>query len=516
MVRSSNGPATTWLSARARNFLWSHTTWAFAAGGTTTLAFSPFDLYPLALASLSLLFWLWHQADASKAFRLGWMYGAGLLGFGVFWLHISINLYGNMGRVPAIAITLLFVAAMSLYYGVAGWLAKQGSAGDDTALLLAYPAAWVLLEWLRGWFLSGFPWLSLGYTLIDSPLRGFAPLAGVYGLSWLLALSASLCVLLLTRRGLRRTYAGIALATVWTGGALLGMVDWTSPAGRPIRASLIQGNVAQSVKWLPEQLQPTLALYRGLTEQHWESDLIIWPETAVPAFYHRVEKGFLTPLEAEASARGTELLLGLPVRDSDGRGYFNSMLRLGSSRDAYHKRHLVPFGEFVPLDSLLRPVIDRLGIPMSDFSSGPADKTGLELAGYPAALSICYEDAFGDETIQALPEAAFLVNASNDAWFGDSLAPHQHLQIARMRAVETGRPMLRATNTGISAIIGPRGNLLGHSPAFATTVLTGEIIPRQGATPYALTGNTPLVILMFALLSFAAWRKRQPQSVAGR
>ncbi|HEC15815.1 MAG TPA: apolipoprotein N-acyltransferase [Sedimenticola sp.] len=501
---------------------------SLCAGALATLAFAPFALSPVSILSLALLLWLWRDATPGQAFQRGWLFGLGLMGFGVFWLHISIDQFGNIGLPLAVVITLVFVAAMALYYGLAGWLgarlAPPGGGGDGLRLLLIYPAVWVLAEWVRGWFLTGFPWLALGYSQIDTALQGFAPLLGVYGLSWIAALCAGLLVLVLisfpfsskaranpdTLPACDRTLLLLGgLAAIWVSGGLLEAHGWTRAAGKPLRVSMIQGNIPQERKWLPEQFGPTLELYTGLTRANWDSDLVIWPETAVPAFYSRVDEGLLTPLEAEARSRDTDLLLGLAMRGPGGGRYFNAMISLGRQRDAYFKRHLVPFGEFLPLKGLLGPLIDFLQIPMSDFSAGPQDKVLLRLAGYPAGISICYEDAFGEEVIQALPQAAFLVNASNDAWFGDSLAPHQHLEIARMRALETGRYLLRSTNTGVSAVIGPRGEVLGVSPAFRQDVLTRDIIPMEGMTPYARMGNRAIVSIALAMLGLAfLWGRR--------
>lgn len=502
---------------------------AFVAGSLAVLGFAPFSLSFVVPCSLALLFWLWLGATPRQALRLGWLYGLGLMGWGVSWLHISIDQFGNVGLMLALLITLLFVAVIALYYGLAGWLCARLAGGQvPLRLLLCYPAVWVLLEWMRGWFLSGFPWLAFGYSQLESPLQGFAPLLGVYGVSWVVALSAGLLLLLLmglftlpaavtgrakvpALRGLGIKGGGLSilgLALLWVGGGLLHAHDWTRSAGDPLRVSLIQGNIPQESKWRPEQFRPTLDLYTRLTREHWSSDLIIWPETAVPAFAHQVDEGFLTPLANEARAQGADLLLGIAVRHGDGR-YFNAMASLGSSRDAYYKRHLVPFGEFLPLKWLLHPLIDLLRIPMSDFSAGEPAKNLLQLAGYPAGISICYEDAFGEEVIRSMPDAAFLVNASNDAWFGDSLAPHQHLEIARMRALESGRYLLRATNTGVSAVIDPRGMIAGLSPAFEQDVLTQEILPMVGMTPYARLGNAAIVsflVLMLGLAAVFCWR----------
>jgi len=492
---------------------------AFLAGALAVLAFAPFSLSFMAIISLTLLFWLWRDVSPREAFRLGWLFGLGLMGLGVSWLHVSIDQFGNVGLLLALLITLLFVCVLALFYGLAGWLcAKYGGNREGLRLLLCYPALWVLLEWVRGWFLTGFPWLAIGYSQLETPLQGYAPLLGVYGVSWSLALSAGLLGLWFANQLSQSTSrpAGasqfaargyalpvLGLVVIWVGGSILSTKQWTTEAGAPLQVSLVQGNIAQEKKWLPEQFAPTLELYTELSRAHMNSDLIIWPETAVPAFYHQVDKGLLTPLSKEAKALGVDLLLGIAVRHDDGR-YFNAMVSLGANRDAYYKRHLVPFGEFLPLKWLLNPLIDFLRIPMSDFSAGEQGHTRLQLAGYPVGISICYEDAFGEEVIQSLPEAAFLVNASNDAWFGDSLAPHQHLEIARMRALESGRYLLRATNTGVSAVIGPDGGVEGLSPAFEQDVLTREIVPMQGMTPYARFGNWGICAILVFLLGVGA------------
>jgi len=496
----SGQPAAPWLRAVA----------ACAAGALTTLAFAPFDLAPLAVFGPALLFHLWQSGSPRSGFLHGWLFGLGLLGSGVSWLHISIDQFGNVGLPLALLITSGFVLGVALLFGLAGWLSARLAVGHPAArLLLVYPALWVLLEWLRGWVLTGFPWLALGYSQICWPLDGLAPLLGVYGVSWGVAFSAGALVLALEVTGRRRLYPLLGAVVLWICVWGAGTLSWTQPAGQPLRVSLVQGNVPQALKWQPKQLLRTLELYLTLTEAHWDSDLIIWPETAVPALAHRVEESFLAPLAERARAHDSEILLGIPVLESETDRYYNAMITLGGERASYYKRHLVPFGEFLPLKGLLGPVLDWLSIPMSDFSSGDGAKKPLvPLLGYRVGVSICYEDAFGEEVVEALPEAAFLVNASNDAWFGDSLAPHQHLQMARMRARETERYLLRSTNTGISAIIGPRGELLGRSPGFAEDVLSGEISPLRGMTPYAWLGNAGIVLLAMVFLGLGLWLGR--------
>jgi apolipoprotein N-acyltransferase len=487
---------------------------ATAAGALTVLAFAPFGLSPLALLGPAALFWLWADRPPGRAFRLGWLYGIGLMGLGVFWVRISIAQFGGVEPWLAVTIAAGFALSMALYYGLVGWLGARLAGGRRApSMLLVFPGLWVTGEWLRGWVLTGFPWLALGYSQIDAPLGGLAPWLGVYGVSLGTALSAGLRAWMVTPACGRRYAATAGLALLWGAAALAGRVDWTEPAGPPFRASLLQGNVEQRLKWRAEELRPTLELYVTLTDEARASRLIIWPETAVPALAHLVDDILLAPLAEEARTEGRDLLIGVPIEEADGR-YYNAMLALGASgRDAYYKRHLVPFGEFLPLKPVLEPLLDFLRIPMSDFSAGPRDEPPLlTVAGHPAGISICYEDAFAEEVAEALPAAAFLVNASNDAWFGDSLAPHQHLEIARMRAKETQRYLLRATNTGISAVIAPSGRIGAQTKLFEKAVLTAEITPLAGATPYVLLGNAAPVglALLMALVGARVARRGQP------
>jgi len=500
---------------------------ALAAGALLPLAFAPVNIFPLAVLAPALLFALWLNVSARRALWRGWLFGVGQFGVGVSWVYVAIHDFGYAGVPLAALLTALFVAFLALFPALLGYLVTRlcmrgtllprghekrthptARVTPAAKLVLVFPAAWTLFEWLRGWVLSGFPWLHLGYSQIDTPLAGLAPLLGVYGVSWATAASAGLVAWLALAARKQKIVALVMLAVIWGGAALLGGVTWTQPAGPALRASLIQGNIPQDVKWMAEQRARSLQLYAQLTRQHWDSDLIVWPEAALTVFYHQIADNYLAELSAEARTHGADLVIGLSVQDQHSGRYYNALVTPGAQPGFYFKRHLVPFGDYVPLQEWLRGLIGFFDLPMSGYSAGAEDQAPLRAAGYVLGASICYEDAFGEEMIRALPEAALLVNGTNNAWYGNSFAPHQHLQISRMRALETGRPMLRATTNGISAIIDAKGEITAHSPQFSTYVLTGAAQPMRGATPYVRLGNYAVLIIVLVSLVWPLWRAR--------
>jgi len=477
---------------------------ALSTGGLTVLAFAPFSLYPVAFLTLALLYELLSRSNARQGFLLGWSFGIGLMGIGIFWIRISLNQYGNMEPWLAQLLTLLLVAAVALYYGIAGAAVAGFKTGPRwSGPLLAFPAIWALTEWLRGWLFTGFPWLAIGYSQIDSPLAGLAPLVGVYGVGLAVALCAGLLWAILRWQGKARYTALAGLVLTCLVGAALNRIEWTEPVGESFRATVVQANIPQSVKWDPDKRIPSLRAYVELTRESRNSELIVWPETAVPDFLHQVRNAFIEPLAEEAREQGSELVIGIPVMDLEARVYFNGLLSLGTVEDVYRKRHLVPFGEFIPFKGWLGPIARLFEVPMSDFSAGEAPRPLLRVGKRLAGASICYEDIFPAEVKEALPEAAYLINVSNDAWFGDSLAPHQHLEMARMRALENERWMVRATNTGISAVLGHKGEIIGVVPAFERGLFTAEVQPRGGATPFVRVGNWLAIGLASLMLALA-------------
>lgn len=476
---------------------------AALAGAATVGAFAPFELLPLAILGPAVLLWLWQGAGPGVAARRGFAFGLGLFGAGVHWVWVSIHTFGHTPVVLATGLTIAFVLVLAGYFALQGavgaWLARRLTArgvAPGTLLLVLHPALWVLVEWLRSWLFTGFPWLQLGYAAGEGPLAGWVPILGVFGASALLVLSAALLVRLLRppRRG-----PVVALAGLWLASPLLFLPTWTEPTGETHSVAMIQGDVDQDEKWRPANRGWILERYIRLSRQHAGADLILWPETAVPAFYQQVSGSVLEPLAAELRQQGSDLVVGAPWRGEDG--YYNVLARVGAEA-RYTKHHLVPFGEYLPFDAWLRGLIEFFDLPMSDFRPGPPRQPPLTAGGMEMGVSICYEDAFGGEVRAPLPGAGVLVNVSNDAWWGDTIGPHQHLEIAAFRALEAGRPLLRATNNGITARIDHRGRVAERLPQFQPAVLTTEVESRTGATPWVRWGNGP--VLWAAVLALAA------------
>jgi apolipoprotein N-acyltransferase len=476
---------------------------ALLGGAATVLAFAPFELHPLAFLTFALLVHLWTHAPPRRCAWIGFWFGLGLLGAGVSWVYVSLHQFGGMPAPLAAFATAAFCAFLALFPAAAGWLQARVPAGDAVRACLLMPAAWVLFEWLRGWIMTGFPWLAVGYATAGWPLQGYAPLGGVYALSFITLSVAGMLWLIF--RDKRKVVFAITALAVLLGGEALRRVKWTAPIGEPVSTALLQGNIEQEMKFRPERYARILETYAALAEAT-QARLIVFPETAVPGFFDRVDPAYLRRLDAAAKRNNGDLLLGVPYRQ--GRNaYYNSVLTLGMSPpQAYHKVHLVPFGEFVPPG--FRWTLDLLSIPLSDFSRGTLEQPPLEVAGQRVAVNVCYEDAFGDEIARRAPEATLLVNVSNVAWFGDSLAPAQHLQIARLRAIETGRMHLAATNTGITAAIDRDGRVLKRLPQFAEGALEISAQGYSGATPYMRLHDWPIILISLGLLGLFVVRTR--------
>lgn len=448
---------------------------------------------------------------------LGWGFGAGAVAAATHWLYVSMHVYGGMPAVMAAVAVLLLAAALGLLYGLALALASRLARALQaaTVFLLLMPTCWMLADWTRGWIFTGFPWVATGYAHTGSPLAGYAPLVGVYGVGWLAALAAAGISLMLQQRRLHPVALGLLVALP-LGGLALERIDWTEPLGAPISVRLLQGNVPQDLKFDASRLSASLDLYRQmLTEQ--PADLIATPETALPLLSSRLPPGYLDQLATFSAASNSSLLIGLPAAGAPGL-YYNSVLGIRDGNHAafrYDKHHLVPFGEFIPIG--FRWFVDMMQIPLGDFGRGDLQQPAFSVKDQWILPNICYEDLFGEEIAAQLRAAAFLgqpvasllLNVSNIAWFGNTIALPQHLQISQMRSLETGRPMLRATNTGMTAVIDARGRVRGHLEPGTLGTLEAQVQGMQGLTPYVRFGNSLPVGAALLLLGLLWLRARQ-------
>ena len=481
---------------------------AIIAGAIVPLAFAPYNFYLISILSLSVLFLLWIETkSANETFFLGYLFGFTMFGVGVNWLHISINLFGGMNIVGAYFFTFLLISFISLYPALCGYFTNRYL---KDFYYIALPALWLITEWCRGWVLTGFPWLNIGTSQTDSLFVNFAPVIGDYGISFIICVIAVSIILLIRGNTKQRIINSVLIILILISSFLLKNINWTEINGQELSVTLVQGAIPQKIKWNPEYREKTYEIYSGLSEPYWSSDLIIWPETAIPSYYHLADD-FINRIEKkrQRSQSDTIFMSGIVNKNLSSDRYFNSILLIDEEHHFYNKHHLVPFGEYLPFKSLLDRLLRFLRIPMSDFSSGDVKHKTLETEKAIFGMSICYEDAYGTEVRRSLPDANILINVSNDAWFGDSIAPHQHLQITRMRAIENGRYLIRSTNTGISAVINNHGEIVARSPQFEPYALNTTVKLFIGETPYSKFGNGLILSISFIILLIAITLQRK-------
>ena len=471
---------------------------------------APMSAWPSTLLSIAALLYLMHRKSQQSAFFIGWLYGVGLFGAGVSWVYVSIQVHGQAPPLLAGTLTALFCLGLATLTGLQMALYRRCSRGRKTPSSLLFAAIWVLFEWLRSWLFTGFPWLYAGYIALDTPAAGWAPVVGVYGLSFLIAgLSAAIGSLALnTASALRKRGAE---ASIWVIIILTGMplsaVSWTQDRSAPLTVAIYQPNIPLEKKWDRRYFRAIQQQYTDNSRPYFKNtDLVLWPESALPTYKDRIED-YLSLISTEATETGTTLITGIPTRDAQG-GY-NSIVALGLGAGEYRKQKLVPFGEYVPFEENLRGLIQFFDLPMSNFIPGPNVPPILSAGPLKVASFICYEIVYPDFVWQGARDAALLVTVSNDSWFGHSIGPLQHLQMARFRALETGRPLLRGTNNGVSAIIDHKGGLLVATPQFQEVVITGEVQPKTGLTPLMWLGSTPILAFCGLLIVAAAYRRQR-------
>ncbi|MFK7855512.1 MAG: apolipoprotein N-acyltransferase [Granulosicoccus sp.] len=481
---------------------------ALIGGLALPFSFAPTLIWPLALLSVGGLYFLIQSASPKQGFWIGWVFGLGYFGIGVHWVYYSLHLFGAAIAPLAVLLTFVFVLVMTVFPAVSASLwCRYKLARSPYLNVLLFASLWVLSEILRGKILDGFPWILLGYSQTSGPLGHLAPFMGVYGISFFIVLVAGLLVVLMQQTG-RSRVATLMVLLVGGGVALsLKSINFSEPLGSPVTVRMVQANIPQEMKFSRERLQNALNQYVGMStgKSLQDVDLIIWPETAIPTYFDRVDAA-LEPFINSMDAQGVDILSGGFQRDGDN--IYNAVRQLGGDRAVYRKRHLVPFGEYMPLRFILDFAARYIDIPMSDLAAGSGPHVPLQMQGTSIGVSICYEDVYGEEMRALLPASGLLVNVSNDAWFGDSSAPHQHEQKAQMRAREFARPLVRVTNTGVSSAIDHNGNILGRIKHNEAGTLDISVQPRSGQTLYASTGNWPVIVVALMLLVFVVFKSK--------
>jgi apolipoprotein N-acyltransferase len=489
-----------------KNIVWDFI--ALLAGATLILAFAPYQIFPLAIIVPAILALLWFKTTRLRAFWRGFLFGLGLFGCGVYWVYISMHRFADVPMPLAVFLTFGFVAILSLFPAFTGYIINRFFPVPNAAkLILAMPCVWVVMEWLRSWLFTGFPWLYIGYTQIYSPLSGYAAIFSVYGVSFATVLSGTL---LLTawfdyqQKSYKNMYLKLlALTLLWLLGFALTLIPWTKPFGRPLTVSIVQGSIPQQLKWDPDNVELSFSRYQDLSENLWgKSQLIIWPEAALPVPLQEIES-FIQGLNEKAIKSGSELILGIPIAAATKNDYYNAIITLGKNNEAYLKRHLVPFGEYTPFSKLLSPVLSFMKIPMSTMLAGRPNQQPLLINGVKVSAFICYEIAFPELVLNKDRDLGIILSVVNDAWFGESNAQAEQLQIAQMRALELGRPVLVASNDGISAIISAKGTIDKTIPPYQAGVLTGTVQPMQGLTPWQRFKLDPLIFIILISIVYA-------------
>ena len=497
---------------------------AMGAGAIYPLAFAPFHWFPLLLVSVALFWWLLNRAPSHWAL-LAWMYGLGKYGVGISWVYVSIHQYGGASPLLAGFLVTAFVALMALFCLPIGWfvgaLLSSSKGLGRGVLAMAFLASWLLMEWLLTWFLTGFPWLFAGHAMLGTPLQGFAPVFGVLGVTLVAVLAGLLLQTVVdkTQIAAQRGYAVGALLLIAGLGMTLNSVSWVTSQGR-YDVALVQGNIDQAIKWDQDQRFVNVRTHMGLSAAHWDADVLIWPEAALTLFGMEAKQA-TNALQSQARSSQTNMIVGMPdVRRQNGEEtqFFNTVQGFGLAEGRFAKHHLVPFGEYVPLQDYLRGLIEFFDLPMSVATPGPRRQPNirLQLPGMQqpveAASAVCYEIAYGDTVRGLAKTSGVLLTVSNDTWFGGSIGPHQHMQIAQMRALENGRWLLRATNSGLTGVVNERGAITAQLPQFEPAVLRAEFAVMLGATPYAYLGDWPVLGVVLVMLLVVLVRLRRSPS----
>lgn len=482
--------------------------YAFLLGCLAILAYAPVGVSPVILISLMGLFWLWHKSDSYlNAMRIGLWFGIGFFGVGVSWLISSMYVFSGMPLWLSILATFGFVLFLSLYFMLASWLVHYFHHPKQTWRSIAFmmPVVWVLFEMIRATLFTGFPFLLIGNTHLFTWLDGYAPVFGVLGMSLAIAFTAGLLLVMFVAKSWLAP--SLVIFVIWISSAFLKDVNWVEKEGLAVDIALIQANISQDKKWLPEEFMPTIKSYIKLSKQHLDADVIVWAETSIPAYFDQVEHGVLKDFLTDAKLLEKDILMGAITRDPQTGEYYNALVNAKNTELEYRKIHLVPFSEFFPFPKVFEFLTSLFNIPFSEFGAGDESQPPMALAGKKVGLSICYEMYFGAELTKHIKDTKYLITVSNDAWFANTLEPYQLRQETQMRALELGREIARSTNTGFTVLVGIDGMIKDKIPAYEKAVLRTKIQPYVGETPFTRWQNTPVWLFLVLSMVFLSWRK---------
>ncbi len=488
-------------------FFWLRLAAAFASGTLTTFSLAPYEIWPLGIVSLIGLAALLAEQQAKRSFFIALAYGFGLYLTGSSWVHVSISNFGQTPPYIAVLMTVFFALGLACVLAIPFIFYGKYFSRSTYGKTLGFAAIWTLGEWSRTWFLTGFPWLYVGYSHHATWLSGWAPVIGVLGLGFICAITAAISVYLVQQKSTLKKKSLYTLATllIWLTGFGLAQIEWTTPDKTPVNIVLIQPNVPQEMKWNPAFSDAIFNTLMAQTEQQKNADLVIWPEAAIPVL--KSEAGYyLQSINAYLKKTNTALITGLLEDDIINQKYYNTITGLGGAEGTYAKQRLVPFGEYVPLEEQLRGLIGFFNLPMSVMHKGASHQTLLHTSKHTFATSICYEVVYPSLVAKYAKDANAIITISNDAWFGDSIGPIQHFEMARMRALENQKPVIRVANTGISGFIDIRGHVIAQTPQFVRNELTRDVTLYSGATPFSQVKSWPIVLLCLALVTFLYYR----------
>lgn len=488
-----------------------------------TLGYAPFGIWPVVPCALTMLFILLRHSTNKQTFKLIYCFCFAWFAAGISWVHVSIADFGGLPLFASVALMALLCSYLALYPTLAFYLLKKRF--SPPLWPLAIGLLWMLTEWLRSWMLTGFPWLSVGYSQINSPLAGWIPILGETGTSVLLLMFCASLAQAITAKQWQN--GSIMTLVLFVSGALLQQYSWVTPHASPINMAMVQGNIKQALRWTPEQDEPTMQKYRHMSEQLWaENQLVIWPEAAVPQLEAiAAGSGYLNAMDNIAAQHNSALISGIVNYNFESRQAYNNIIVLGKKRrddrqghyqymhsNRYAKHHLLPIGEFIPFEDWLRGIAPLFDLPMSSFNRGSYQQENLLANGISLAPALCFEIAFPRQIRANLqPDTDMILTLSNDAWFGHSHGPAQHLEIAQVRALEFAIPVLRTTNNGITAFIDHKGQIQSRLPQFTAAVLSDKVQAVRGNTPYRLLGDLLPWLLSALAFTIALIKNRRYQ-----